>query len=83
MVSEQTRDIIQKGEAIYRAKLQATLEASHPNKFLAIEPDSGDYFFGDTLSAAIQAARAAHPGRLSYALRIGHPAAVHLGVMAT
>jgi len=83
MVSEQTRDVIERGEAIYRAKLQATLEASHINKYLAIEPDSGDYFLGDTLSAAIQAARAAHPNKLSYALRIGHPAAVHLGVMAT
>lgn len=83
MISEQTRDVVRRGKEIYQAKLQATLEVSHPNKFLAIEPDSGDYFFGDTFSAAIQSARAAHPDRLAYAMRIGHPAAVHLGVMAT
>ena len=83
MISDQSRDIVRRGKEIYETRLQATLEASHRNKFLAIEPDSGDYFFGDTLSAAIQAARAAYPDRLSFALRIGHPAAVHLGVMIT
>lgn len=83
MISERTRDVIDRGEVIYRDKLQAALEGSHPNKFLAIEPDSGDYFIGDTFSEAIQAARKAYPDRLSYAMRIGHPAAVHLGVMAT
>jgi hypothetical protein len=83
MPSQQTLDVVQRGQELYRDKLQALLEAKHPNQFVAIEPDSGDYFLGDTLSAAIGAARQAHPTRLAYALRIGHPAAVHLGVMAT
>lgn len=83
MISVETRDVIDRGEAIYRDKLQAALEASHPNKFLAIEPDSGDYFFGDTFSEAIQAARKAYPDRLSYAMRIGHLAALHIGALTT
>jgi hypothetical protein len=81
MISERSRDVIRRGEELYQAKLRATLEASHPDRFLAIEPDSGDYFFGDTFSEAIQAARKAYPDRISYTVRIGHPAALHLGAL--
>jgi hypothetical protein len=35
------------------------------------------------LSGAIQQARSAHPDRLAYAIRVGHPTAVHLGVLST
>ena len=52
------------------------------NDFVAIEPDSGDYFFGKTLSEAIQAPRAAHPDRLAFAMRVGHITAVNLGVLS-
>ena len=83
MISEQSRDIVRRGKEIYETRLRATLETSHPNKFLAIEPDSGDYFFGETFSEAIQAAQKAHPDRISYTLRIGHPAALHIGVLVT
>ena len=55
------------------------LEQSHPHDFVAIEPISGEYFVGATLSEAIGAARKAYPYRLAYALRIGHRTAVHLG----
>jgi hypothetical protein len=33
----------------------------------------------DTLDAAVRAARMRHPSRLSHTIRIGHPAALHLG----
>ena len=58
------------------------LEACHRHAFVAVEPDSGDYFLGNTLSEAIQAARKAYPDRISFALRVGHPSAVNLGVMS-
>jgi hypothetical protein len=83
MISERSRDVVRRGEEIYQTKLRTTLEASHPDLFLAIEPDSGEYFFGETFSEAIQAARKAHPDRISYTLRIGHPAALHLGALMT
>jgi len=60
-------------------RLQAQLEATHKSKFVAIEPDSQEYFLGNTLSEAIQAARRAYPGRKSFAMRIGEP--MHLGVL--
>ena len=45
-----------------------------------IEPISGDYFLGQTLSEAIGASRSRHPDRLAHAMRVGHRAAVHFGL---
>ena len=83
MVSNQSRSVAERAISLYESELRAGLEAGHRNCFVAIEPESGEYFLGDTLSAAIQAARAAHPNRIAYTLRVGHPTAINLGVMAT
>jgi hypothetical protein len=83
MASEISLDVARRATEIYDMRLRGILEADHRNAFVAVEPDSGDYFLGDTLSEAIQAARTAHPNRISFALRVGHSSAVHLGVMST
>jgi hypothetical protein len=61
-------------------RLKESLEASHANEFVAIEPLSGGLFFGKTLSDAIGASRKQHPDRLAHAFRVGHKAAVHFGM---
>jgi hypothetical protein len=81
MISEETQAVARRATEIYESKLKANLELSHPNKFLAIEPESQDYFLGETLTQAIQVARTAHPDRLAFALRIGHPTAIEIGVL--
>lgn len=81
MISEETADVACRAKQLYEQALRAKLEATHRNEFVAIEPDSGDYFFGKTLSQAIQASRAAHPDRLVFAMRVGHDTAVHIGGM--
>jgi hypothetical protein len=73
--------IARQARELYEQKLKSTLEASHWDDFVAIEPESGDYFLGKTLSEAIQAARTAHPDRLPFALRVGRRATVELGVL--
>ncbi|MCG8449629.1 MAG: hypothetical protein MI725_08625 [Pirellulales bacterium] len=83
MTSEHTLDVAQRATAIYEEKLRHKLEKRHLNQFVAVEPDSGDYFVRETLSSAIQAARKVYPDRISFTLRVGHPAAVNLGVMST
>ena len=65
---------------IYEERLREILERTHWDDFVAIEPISGDYFLGLTLSEAIGASRAKHPDRLAHALRVGHSAAVHFGL---
>ena len=82
MASTQSIDLARKAQALYEQRLRAKLEATNLNDFVAIEPQSGDFFVGTTLSEAIQIARAAYPDRLPFALRVGHKTTVQLGVMA-
>lgn len=81
MSPQDSLDLSRRATAIYESQLRAKLETASPERFVAIEPESGEYFLGDTLSAAVQAARTAYPDRLPFALRIGHTATVELGVV--
>jgi hypothetical protein len=58
MVSADVRSVIDRAKRIYADQLQAALESQHRNRFVAIEPESGDYFLGDTFDEAVKAARA-------------------------
>jgi hypothetical protein len=82
MASKLSTDLGVRVAAIYQERLKTRLEATNLDDFVAIEPESGDCFLGKTLSEAIQAARAAHPTRLPFALRIGHKSAIELQAMA-
>ena len=54
---------------------------SHLGAFVCIEPESGEYFLGGTFDDAVNKAIDAHPDRLTHTLRVGHAAALHLGMM--
>ena len=41
-------------------------------RIAAIEPDSGDYFLGDTLTEVLQEARREYPDKIFYSIRIGY-----------
>ena len=64
---------------LYEAKFRAKLEAMHIGKYVAIEPESRKYFLADSFVGAATAAKKAFPDRMSFVLRIGHDAAVHIG----
>ena len=81
MVSKHSSAVAEKAKRIYEERLRAELEPKHRDKFVAIEPDSGDYFVGSTYGESVMAARNAHPKRISFVIRIGHEAAIHLGAM--
>jgi hypothetical protein len=81
MISSQTTLVAERAKAIYSQRLQAELEVTHPNSYVAIEPESGEHFLADSFVGAVGAARASHPDRISFVIRIGHPAALHLGEM--
>ena len=78
-----TKDLLQRAEQIYEDRLKLELERTHKNYFVAIEPASGDYFLGRTLSDASAAANAMHPTRRACVLRVGHRVAVHIGAGQT
>jgi hypothetical protein len=79
MVSADTKSVIERAKRIYAEQLQAVLEPGHLNRFVAIEPESGEHFLGDTFDEVVNLARAKHLTRLSHIIRIGHPAAFHMG----
>ena len=78
MASPDSDDIMRRAEEIYEQRLKTTLEATALHKFVAIEPDSGDYFLSRTLSEAGAAARKTHPDRIYAALRVGHAATIEM-----
>ncbi|MBI3410884.1 MAG: hypothetical protein HY040_21320 [Planctomycetes bacterium] len=79
MISSHTSSVAERAKAIYSRRLQAELEATHPDDYVAIEPESDEHFLANSFAAAVAAARAAHPDCISFVIRIGHPAAIHLG----
>jgi hypothetical protein len=83
MVTQDLDDFVRRAERFYNERLRTQLEQSHRDKFVALEPVSGDYFLGKTLSEAMGAAKAKYPDRLSHAVRIGHEAALHFGVSSS
>ncbi|MBC8872978.1 MAG: hypothetical protein H8E44_26380 [Planctomycetes bacterium] len=81
MVSAETRSVIDRAKQIYTNQLQSDLESKYMDRFVAIEPESGEYFLGDTFDEAVKSARAKYPSRVSHTIRIGHRAAFHIGVL--
>jgi hypothetical protein len=79
MPSPESIEVARKAQAIYERDLRHKLEATDLYAFVAIEPESGEHFLGQTLREAIQAARAAYPDRITFTLRVGHTAAVQIG----
>ena len=80
MHHQELQEIVNAAKEIYESRLKSDLEHSHMNEFVAIEPQSGDYFLGHSLSEAVGAARRKHPDRLSHTVRVGHTAAIHFGL---
>lgn len=64
------QEIAEKGDAIY-ANLKINYEPNNNGKFLAIEVESGNSYIADTSKEAVDQARAAHPGKLFYVVKIG------------
>ena len=72
-------ELLRQAERVYEERLKNELERTHLNSFVAIEPDSGDFFLGETLSEASQAARAVYDPSQYCVLRVGHKTTVHMG----
>jgi hypothetical protein len=82
MLSKESKQIALESKNLYDEQLREKLESSDHGKFVCIEPKSGDYFLGETFDEAVNKAMDAHPDRLTHTLRVGHSAALHLGVLS-
>jgi hypothetical protein len=81
MISEASKRTAENARSLYESRLRAQLEREYPDRYVSIEPMSGKYFIGETFDDAVNAALDAFPDRLTHTLRIGHAAALHLGVL--
>lgn len=71
--------VAMQAKAVYEADLRRRLEAKNHGDFVAIEPDSRESFVAPTFIEAAMAAKAAHPDKKSFVIRVGYEAAVHIG----
>jgi len=81
MLSDKSKRVASIASKIYEEKYREILEKSSHGEFVCIEPKSGEYFLGATFDDAVNQAIDAYPNRLTHTLRVGHVAAIHLGVM--
>ena len=81
MLTGESQRVAEQAKHLYEDKYRQTLEESHLGEFVCIEPNSGDYFLGNSFDEAVNKAIDAHPDRLTYTLRVGHTVALHLGTV--
>ncbi|MDA1054931.1 MAG: hypothetical protein O3C40_31290 [Planctomycetota bacterium] len=81
MLSDESKRVASRAKKLYEEKYRETLEKGNHGAFVCIEPESGEYFLGATFDDAVNKAIDAYPNRLTHTLRVGHVAALHLGVM--
>ena len=75
--------IAEKGEAIYLKKYKIEFETRYPNKFVAIEIDSGQAFIGNTAEEAIEKAQTERDGGLFHLIKVGSPGVFRVGYYAS
>jgi alkaline phosphatase len=74
-----TRDIAERGEAIYKNKYQTEFEAKCLGKFVAINILNEDATVADTSEEAIRLALEKEPDGFFHLVRVGHKAAFEAG----
>ncbi len=74
--------IAKEGEKIY-AKIKSKYDPKERGKFLAIDIDSKKEYFGETSNEAMSRARAEHPHKVFYLVKIGYDAVETLVRMFT
>lgn len=80
MLASERHTIVSKAKVLYES-IRLRLEREYAGQFVAIEPESQDFFLGQSFDSAVTAARTAHPDRVSHTIRIGYQAAFHIGRM--
>lgn len=68
MLAPEVEARINGAESLYEQRLKETLEQTHRDWYVAIDPESGEYFLGRTILEAAEAARRTHPDRYPHTL---------------
>ena len=71
--------VAEAAKAVYESDYRARMEKESMGKFIAIEPESRKFFVGDTFIDAAMEAKTKMPKKMSFVIKIGSDAAVHIG----
>ena len=74
-----TREIAERGEAIYKEKWEEKLSKESPGKFVVINISNGDAAIGDTSEEALRLAQERDPKGYFHLMRVGYPSAFKAG----
>ena len=72
-------NLAEKGRRYYEEHLRTRLEPDENGRYLALEPESGQYFLGKTGGQALAQALAALPEHYFYLTRVGYGYAHRFG----
>ncbi|MBC8229527.1 hypothetical protein H8E77_08275 [bacterium] len=64
------REFARKAKAIYET-IRDEMEANYIGKSVAIDPETGDYFIGNTGIEATDKGREKHPDKIFFLVRVG------------
>ena len=70
---------VESARKVYAERWQTTLEREQFGKVIAVEPESGEYVLGNTLSEASKAARQRFAKKPVHIFRVGGGGAVKIG----
>lgn len=73
-------EVAARGEALYQEKIRSTLSKQDEGKFVVIDIETGHYEIDEDDLTATDRALAKRPDAVLYGLRVGYPAAYHLGI---
>lgn len=72
-------DVERRGEALYEENIRSRVEATERGKFVVIDVNSGDYEIDPDDAVATARLMAKRPSAITYAVRVGYPAAYRMG----
>ena len=73
--------VAEAAKAVYESDYRAQMESENFGKFIAIEPDSRICFVGETFIDAAMQAKTKIPEKMSFVIKIGSDAAIHIGLV--
>jgi hypothetical protein len=72
-------EVAKLGKKFYEEHLKPILEPQENGKFVAIEPESENYFLGATAVEALKKGNASFPDKILFLAKVGFPAPYKFG----